>query len=174
MLSGGTGGEEESVFRNVARSAVAELQRPQAVDPERRPRGGVELAALLRLALALRAREVEGVDRAVAEVADEQVAAERPEACRGQRETPRRVQAPARGDPPEQRARGVVRIDEAMASAGHVIVRGGVLQRVRHIDRPPDALDAKWRVPGGKARVSERAGDVDGDESAVEHVHATV
>ena len=58
-----------------------------------------------------------GVDRPVAEVADEQVAAEAPEVGRRQRKPPRRVQPAALGHAGEQRAVRVVLVDEAEALA---------------------------------------------------------
>ena len=89
MLAPRASGEEEGVLGDVRRTAVAELQGPQAVDPQRSSRARVELAALLRLAPPLGLREIEGVDLAVAEVADQQITREESEAggCLGQ--TPR-------------------------------------------------------------------------------------
>src|SRR2546426_10886058 len=59
----------------------------RSVDGDRRPVGGVERAAVLELALPVEFRGVEGVDAAVAEVADEQVAAEEAEVA-GARASP--------------------------------------------------------------------------------------
>ena len=72
----------------------------------------------------------------------------------------------------EERVLGLVGIDEAVAHSGHVVVRVGVLQRVRHVDRSADVLDPERRVSGRKIGIRESARNVDADEGAVEHVHA--
>src|SRR2546426_12620267 len=72
LLVTGARGEEEGIRRPVGGGAAAEGDRPEAVDGNRRPVGGVERAAVLELALPVETRGVEGVDAAVAEVADEQ------------------------------------------------------------------------------------------------------
>src|SRR5262249_38604070 len=61
--------------------------------------------------------EAEGVDAPVAEVADEEIAAEAPELRRCERQAPRRVEPPAARDPAEERAGGVVGVDEAEPTA---------------------------------------------------------
>src|SRR2546427_7094899 len=132
MLAPGAMGKEGGVLGTVGGTAVAELQGPQAVDSQRSSRARVELAALLRLAPPLGLREIEGVDLAVAEVADQQITREESEAggCLGQ--TPRGVQAAARGNAAEEAAGRIGGNDEAAAPPGHVIVREGILQPVRH------------------------------------------
>src|SRR3989454_9342706 len=72
VLATGARGEEEGVRRPVGGAAAAEGDCPEAVDGDRRPVGGVERAAALELALPGELSGVEGVDAAVAEVADEQ------------------------------------------------------------------------------------------------------
>src|SRR2546425_1932037 len=67
----GPGGEEKRIRRTVGRGAFAEGERPETLNEERRPVGGVELAALLRLAVAPQRPSIEGVDLAVAEVSHE-------------------------------------------------------------------------------------------------------
>src|SRR2546427_12889118 len=102
MLAPRASGEEEGVLGDVRRTAVAELQGPQAVDPQRSSRARVELAALLRLAPPLGPREIEGVELAVAEVADQQITREESEAGGGRGQTPRGGQAAGRGDAGEE------------------------------------------------------------------------
>src|SRR3989442_8559455 len=74
LLVEGAGSEEEGIRRPAGGGAAAEGERPEAVDLDRRPVGGVERAAVLELVLPVEVRGVEGEDAAVAEVADEQVA----------------------------------------------------------------------------------------------------
>ena len=79
-----TSGEEQRVGRSGGR-AVTERNGPQAVDRDRRAVGGVQLAPRPQLAVAAEMPGVEGVDVAIAEVAHEQVSAERPEIGGGDR-----------------------------------------------------------------------------------------
>src|SRR2546428_10807113 len=72
---------------------------PQAVDRDRRSIGGVELAPLLQLAVALETLQVERADVAVAEIPDEQVSAELPEIGGGHRPAPPRTWAGGRLPP---------------------------------------------------------------------------
>jgi len=88
LLVEGTGREEQGVRRPRA-GAVPEGTGPQAVDRDRRSIGGVELAPLLQLAVALETLQVERVDVAVAEIPDEQVSAELPEIGGGNGQPPR-------------------------------------------------------------------------------------
>src|SRR5712664_1300457 len=92
LLVEGAGGEEEGIRRPAGGGAAAEGERPEAVDLDRPAVRGMERTAVLELALAVEVRGVEGVDAAVAEVADEQVAAEEPEVGRGEGEPPGRVE----------------------------------------------------------------------------------
>src|SRR6185295_1001878 len=90
----GAGGEVQGRERPRT-GAVPEADAPQAIDHQRVVVGGLEVAARLPC----RARPREGVDPAVAEVADEEVATELAEAGmslavgrRRPRQTPRRVE----------------------------------------------------------------------------------
>src|SRR5205085_11968046 len=112
------GSEEQRVRRPVRGCAVAELQRPEAVDrkglPVRRP----QLAAVDELA----ARQLlVRVDLSVAEVADEQIPAEAAEVRRRPREPPRRVQLTVLRHAREQIPRKVVRVDEPETLAGQLV-----------------------------------------------------
>src|SRR5215831_19666757 len=77
----GARGEEEGVRRavGVVGRALAEGQRPEAINRERWSVRGVQGAAGLELALTGEGCRVEGVDATVAEIADEEVIAEAPE-----------------------------------------------------------------------------------------------
>src|SRR5436190_15505588 len=92
----GTGREEEPVLRSGA-GTIAELKRPQAVDLERRPILAMQWTQEQRFAAG---REIVGIDAAIAEIADEQHAAESTELARRQGKAPRRVQRTRRGDTP--------------------------------------------------------------------------
>src|SRR6266705_4254734 len=104
------GGEQQG--GRVAGDAVAEAERPQAVDLDHAailvPEPPEELAR----------RRVVGVDAAVAEVAHQQGAAEAPEARRGERQAPRGVQLAVLDQMAEQLAAGRVDVDEAKGWAG--------------------------------------------------------
>src|SRR5207249_222419 len=122
------------------------------------------------LTIAAQLRGIEGVDVAVAEVSNEQVITEEPEVGRRERQPPRRVEPPLRGDPAEQVASRIESVHEAMALAGHIVLLVRVLQRVSHVDDTAQVPDPKWRVARGKSGISERTGDVDRIEMAVEHI----
>src|SRR2546423_11385448 len=82
--------EEERVRRS-CRRPVTERECPEAVDRQRPAIGPLELTALLELAVAPGAPELEGVDVAIAKVPDEQVPTELAEIAPGNCESPRRV-----------------------------------------------------------------------------------
>src|SRR2546428_6160355 len=126
VLATGARGEEEGVRRPVGGAAAAEGDCPEAVDGDRRPVGGVERAAALELALPGELSGVEGVDAAVAVVADEQVAAEETEVGRREGEPPRRGELALGSDAPEQVAGGVRGVHRPLAPAGGIggLVRG--------------------------------------------------
>src|SRR6266571_7208990 len=71
LLVIGARGEEEGIGRTVVGGALAEAERPEALDGDRRPFGGVKRAAVLELAVAFQPPGVEAVNAPVAEVADE-------------------------------------------------------------------------------------------------------
>ena len=94
------GGEEQRVGRPVVReAALAELERPQAVDQDRLVIGTPERTDTLVAPVRLR---LVGVDLAVAEVADEEIAAEGAEVRRSPSQAPRRVQLATGRDAPEK------------------------------------------------------------------------
>src|SRR5262249_60879131 len=69
-----------------------------------------------------------------------------------------------------QVAGGVEAAPEALTWARHVVMFVGILQRVGHEDNAAEVLNPERRVPGGKIGIDERAGHLEGLESAVEHV----
>ena len=108
----------------------------------------------------------------VAEVADEQVAAECAEAGRGERHPPRRVQRSHPRDARDEPAAEVELVDEA---AGRAVVAGRRRPPdVAHEHAPPDRPDAERRVPRGDRAVDERTGAVDPPPARVEHLDARV
>src|SRR5262249_45567089 len=137
---------EEERRRRPGRRAVAERNRPQAVDPDRLPASAEELAARPRLTVALEAVEVEGVNVTVAKVSHEQRAAELPEIGWGDGQPPRRVEPPSRGHAPEQIAVGVERVHESVAHARDIVVLVLILERVGDVDLAGEAADAKRRI----------------------------
>ncbi len=131
----------------------------------------MEGAAALELALAVEFGGVEGVNAAVAEVADEQVVAEAPEVdgCQGQ--PPGRVELALGSDAADQVTGGVEGVHEAVTLARHIVVPVRVLQRVGHVDGAAEVLDPERRVACGEVGVGKRAAwHGDGVKAAVEHV----
>src|SRR6187431_3366221 len=100
--------------------------------------------------------EVEGVDPSVAEVADQQVAAEPAELCWCEREPPGRVERTAGRHAGEKRPRGIEHAHDAEAGAGHLLFRLLVLLAIGHKDAAVDVLDAERRVPARKLWVDKR------------------
>src|SRR5581483_4475105 len=108
-------GEEERVGRAVLAMAEPELERPEAVDLDRL---SVRLAEHpFARERPVRLRRV-GDDPAVAEVADEQVAAEPAEVDRRERQAPGSVQEVVAADAHQKPTARVVLVDEAEAGAG--------------------------------------------------------
>src|SRR5207244_5091206 len=115
-----------------------------------------------------------GVDLAVPEVPDQQVAAEPPEVARGERKAPWRIELAAARDAPEQLAVGVEHVDESEAPTGDVVLALAVLLGERHEDPPADRLDAERRKPLRDLAIDERPGRVHVVELVVEDVDAAV
>src|SRR5438046_4300769 len=78
------------------------------------------------------------------------------------------------GDPPEQRARGVVDVDETFPLAVDLVSRVRILLRVGHEDARTDRLYPERRVTRRQVRVLERTGVRREVEARVEHVNTTV
>src|SRR5262245_34172427 len=105
----GTRGEEEGIRRaiGIVVRPLAAGKRPEAINCDGRSVGGVKRAAVLELALSGEVCRVEGVDAAVAEIADEQLIAEAPEISGRERQPPGRVELTLRRDAAEQITRSV-------------------------------------------------------------------
>src|SRR5256712_9115772 len=163
--------EEQRVERSVGWAAVSELQRPQPVDREllsvRGPERADELPCPVRQLL-------ERVDVPVAEVADEQVAAEGAEAGGGHREAPRGIQLAVLRDAREQVPVRVEGVDEAEALAVELVIRAWHLFRERHEDPRVDRLDPKRCVAAREVRIREPTGSPDGRPRRIEDVNPRV
>ena len=123
-------------------------------------------------------RELEGIDPAVAEVSDQQVATELPEVAGCHGNAPGRVERPSRRDPLEQVAAGVEDVNEAETLACDVIVLGGVLlgvgdeQETLRGARQRESLDPEGSESLGELGIGECArGESHLLERAVEHVN---
>ena len=134
-------------------------------------RRGVERAAVLEVAVR---HLLVGVDLPVAEVADEQVAAEAAERRRSPGEPPRGVELPVLGDAAEELPVEVVDVDDAQPTAVRLVVRPGLLLAVGHEDPVADRLDPERAVVLREPRIDERAGRAHRVPAPVEHIDATV
>src|SRR5437867_69153 len=148
----GAGGEEDRVRWPVVGGAVAELQRPEPVDHERPAVPGAELAGV---GVGATGARLLGVDRAVAEFADQQVAAEATEVAGSAGDAPPRVQLAAAGDPRKQRSVAVEGIDEPEALPVDVVLALGVLLVVGDEDAVADRLDPEGSEAAREVGVDE-------------------
>ncbi len=112
-------------------------------------------------------RRVVGVDAAVAEVADEDVAAEGAEGGRRERHRPGRVELAAADEPLQQVAVGREDVDEAVAGPCVVVVLAGALLGEGDVEVAADVVDPERGEAGGDRRVGEAVDEV---EVAVEDV----
>src|SRR4029077_16573223 len=112
-----------------------------------------------------------GVDRPVAEVADEQVAAEAAEVAWRHRQPPRSVQLATRGDARDEGPVCRELVDEAEALSGHLVMASALL-RVGDEQVAADVLDPERPIPRGEARVDERHDD--GVKASVEDVDVPI
>src|SRR5262249_49707435 len=129
-------GKEEGVLAGAA-LAIAKPDPPQPLGT-RTVEAAVEdqrlAVRVLELTQEAAGLQLKDVDTAVAEVADQQVAAELAEAVRGDRHAPGRIErgqgaarCRPRGEALEEVAAGVELIDEAVAGTFDVVVLFGVL-----------------------------------------------
>src|SRR6478752_865000 len=118
----------------------AETQGPEPVDGNRFSSGLAQLAEV-RTGLG-----VEGVDASVAEVANEQCAAQSAEAGRCQRKPPRGVQDAARDQPTNEGTVGGEYVHEPVAPTGDVVTQGGVLLGVGDVELAGEFLNVERRV----------------------------
>src|SRR6185437_12040820 len=99
-----------------------------------------------------------GVDHSIAEVTDQKIAGEGPEARRRDREAPWRVQGSSGDQALLQRAIEIEYIDKSVSSPGFVVVFGGVLLRVSHVELAVDDLVIERGVPLRQVRVCKVPG----------------
>ncbi len=118
-LAIGTGSEIERIGIGV--SAAAQSQRPQPIDDQ------CLIVHVPDSAAEIPAGRVIGIDRPIAKVTDEDVAAEITKSERGPRHTPWRIQLSTSGEAFQQMAISVEHIDEAIALARYVVMFGYVL-----------------------------------------------
>ena len=160
-------GEEERA-RVACHRAVPERDPPQAADRDRLAvrvvQRAVERPALRRAA--------ERVDVPVAEVADEQIAAEAAERARCERDAPRRVQRAALCDACDEVPEAVELVDVPACRVVVAVDRRATDVGDEHV--AVDRVDAERRVPGRDLRVDERAGHADAPPARVIDVHARV
>ena len=116
-----------------------------------------------------------GVDAAVAEVADEQIATEAAEACWGLCESPWCVQRAADCDLAGEQAGGCVEgVDVAQAGPVGFVAATRLCLRVGDEDSAADRLDPEWAVTARNRRVEELEGPPDRLPVAIEDVDAAV
>src|ERR1700733_8982620 len=139
-LTGGARREEQRIGFRLA--AAAQSQGPQSVNHQCLAIGAVQLIDEMPL-------PVEYVDPAVAEVADEDVAAESAEGIRGTRDAPRRIERPTTDEAPQQVAISIEHVDKPVSLAWHVVVLLRVLHRVRHEEI---AIDIRYAERGVACR----------------------
>ena len=130
-------------------AAVARRQRPEIADGDRLAVDAVQLADELVVV------QIVGVDCAVAEIADQQVAGELAEILRRDRQSPRRVERPVGGDTGDQFAAERELVDVTVARAGHVVVLELVLLGVGHEQMAVQHLRVERRVAGRQVAVGE-------------------
>jgi hypothetical protein len=141
----GASGEIERVTVGVQESA--EHQRPQAVDRDR----PVLLVAQFVLEPAAVVERVDppGKLAGIAEIADQDVAAEPAEAGGRASDAPGRVEDAAGSEAPQQLAVGAEYVDEAVARASDDVVLVGILPCVGHEQVAIDIGDAERREARG-------------------------
>src|SRR2546429_1563104 len=144
-------GREVERVRRARTGPVAEAEAPETIDRHRFAVGRAQLTAVRERAVSLRRVRV---DRPVAEVADEQVAAEAAKVRRRHRKSPGSVQLPARGDAGDEGPVSLELVDEAEALSSHLVIASALL-RVGDEQMAADVLDPEGAVAGGQSRVDE-------------------
>src|SRR2546422_465756 len=100
-------------------------------------------------------RWIVGVDLSIADVADEQGAAEGTEFRRRQGQPPRRVERAMRSESPQEAAARVVHVDETKPSAHDFIAPVLVLLGVGNEEQVVNVLDVEWGKTVRQVRVLE-------------------
>src|ERR1035441_4491168 len=113
---------------------------------------------------------IERVDRAVAEIANQQRAAELAEGRERHLHSPRRVERSLGNQVRDQISRCVKHIDESVAGGSHIVMLRRVLLGVSHIDHPTEIGDSEGSEAGRNRRVHESLSVYDRIEAAVEHI----
>src|SRR5579885_107377 len=137
--------------RKSSRTSVAKVERPQARVHNR------IAGRILERAHQFTRGKIVSVDRAVAEISDEQRILQITEARRRDRHSPGRIQLAARYQRLQQIAVEIENIYVAVAGAGYVRIFRRVLLRVRHIKLSPEVLDIERCEAGGDRWISEAA-----------------
>src|SRR5690349_10601651 len=99
--------------------------------------------------------DVIGMDAAVAEIADQEIAGETAEPVRGDGESPGRVERTMRRDALDQVAVEVELVDEAMAEAPHVVRALRVADREGDEEMTVERLHVERRVSVRHVRIGE-------------------
>src|SRR6266478_5085247 len=125
-----------------------ELESPQSLDHDCMPARIAQLSEQLPVG-------AESADTPVAEVTDENIAAESAEGVRGARLAPRRIERTPRGEAPQQVTVGIEHVDETVTFACDIVVLLCILQRVRHKEITVDGADAERCVSGRNVWIGE-------------------
>src|SRR2546428_3304361 len=154
------------------RTAASEQHLPEAVERER------VAGSILEKTLRVTRAAVDRHDVPAPEVPTQQRAPDPPEAPRGERHSPGRVEdgqpaarRRARGEAPEETTLGVENVDEAVAVAFDVVLAIRVLHGEGHVEAAVDVVDAEGREARGGLRVREGARERGRTEVLVEDVH---
>ena len=122
--------------------------------------------------------QVESVDAAVAKVADEQGIGEVAEPGRGLDHPPRRIQVAAGHEPLVEMAVHFEYVDEAVASAGRIVLGSRPLLGVSDVELAADRRDAERGITLRDVRIGKRfetaLPESDLVELAVDHVDLAV
>src|SRR5450830_1069365 len=162
------GSVEQGVGR-LAQDAITELQRPQAIDHQRRARAVADGAQQFAGA------DVKGVDLAIAEITYQQIIAESAEVGRRHRQAPWRVQRTARQyQVLDQLAAGVELADHAQPGPLHLDLARRILLGVADKNTAAHGLDAVRRVTGRHGSILEACRQGNGLEVRVKHVDMVI
>src|SRR5438132_1187243 len=145
------GGEEEGV-PSASILAVAERQAPEPGDLD------CLVVCVCEGAEEFPRVRIEGVDLAVAEVANQQVVAEFAKARRSHRQAPGRVELSVRDQATDQRARRVVDIHKSVAGAGEIIVFVRLLLGIADVKLAAQIVDVERGKTSRGLGIRERAG----------------
>src|SRR6266404_5714869 len=162
-LAARTGGKVKDIGQS-GFGAIPECDRPESID-------GNDLAIIsVKLAEETAGGSIEGVDRAISEVADQYRISEGSEFSGRNRDSPRRIQRSARGDPPDEIAVGIEYVYESITGTGHIVMLRGVLQSKGDVEFPAQVGDIEGRVACGKIGVGERPSQRDLGEATIVNV----